>query len=157
MVDSREWVLLPGLFGLAIKPVRSTLEHLDIDLEDPLIEEEESSPARIGSLRLWPSLRSLKCPMTLLLGSRLAENSPWLVEVLPPNIRDLHIVPCPSWSNEETVREVVQLLDEKEHVPPALRVLTISSVRRLNPQVVQTLEAACEAVAVKLVLEAVEE
>lgn len=145
--------LTPEMLGSALKPVRSSLEHLDIDFEDPVIEDMEPSHAQIGSLRLWPALRSLKCPLALLLGSGLPENSLRLVGAVPPNIRDLHIVPSPLWSDEEMVRQVVELLHGKKHVAPALQVLTISSVARLKGRHVETLKAVCEAVVVKLVME----
>lgn len=149
--------LTPEMLGSALKPVRSSLEHLDIDFENSVDEDMDPPHARIGSLRLWPALRSLKCPLTLLLGSGLPKNSLRLVEVLPPNIRDLHIVPCPLWQDEEMVRQVVELLHGKSLVAPALQVLTISSVWRLKPQDVETLKAVREAVVVKLVMEPMED
>lgn len=148
---------IPRMLDSVIKPVQGSLEHLDIDFEDPIIQDMEDEPARIGSIRSWTALRSLKCPLVLLLGSRIPENSMRLVDALPPNIRHLHIVPRPPWSDEETVRQVVELLHGKARVAPALQVLTISSVRRLKPQDVETLKAACEAVMVKLVLQAMQE
>ncbi|KAL0636955.1 hypothetical protein Q9L58_004058 [Maublancomyces gigas] len=136
--SSLEMDLTPEMLGSALKPVRSSLEHLDIDFEDSLDEDMDPPHARISSLRLWPALRSLKCPLTLLLGSGLPENSLRLVE------------------DEEMVRQVVELLHGKSFVAPALQVLTISSVWRLKPQDVEKLKAVREAVVVKVVMESME-
>lgn len=100
-------------FSAALQPLRPTLQHLVIHGLIRALGSGISDLNRIGSLRAWPNLRTLCCPMETLLGWPMTAQ---LVHVVPAVIRDLEL----KWEITETqwpvdcVAQLVQLLQMKE-------------------------------------------
>lgn len=86
--------------------------------------DTDLSPLMLGSLREWPQLRTVKCPILLLLSPDRSNSAPRLADVLPVGICELEIVRNPnlSWI---VMNEVVNLLKKCHEVAPALQKVTI--------------------------------
>lgn len=103
-----------AVFGDALVPVQRTLEQLTVELcnTEQFMRGNEIQCA-IGSLREWPVLKQVRCPLTLLLGQGPEVRLGRLAVVLPKVIQEFVVVVDEFWSAEQIVREVVWLLDDK--------------------------------------------
>lgn len=133
-------------FPLAL--VSATLTHLHIDLSAATLSPLRDNLPRptICSLRDWHALRTLQCSLTSLLGWERRTEAGRLAEVLPAGLRELEILADRYWAGKEMVVKVVEMLDEKESMLPALERLVMSVGRSGN-----VLREACGAAEVVLV------
>lgn len=105
-------------FGVVLRHVCSTLEHLQLsicdytDMGHPVLDDW--NPNTIGSLRDWPVLTSLRCSLTLLLGQGPDVSFTRLVDVLPLGIRELEIEADQHWSAGAALHQIVELVDQKD-------------------------------------------
>lgn len=116
-------------FMRVLEPLRNTLEHLHLDFtteREPYIEDGLTFIG--GSLRTWPVLRTLICGLMPLLGKGDETAPQRLVDVLPPSLRELQILPDHYWTYEERMTQAVQLMGLVETVVPELKCLAV--VRR---------------------------
>lgn len=132
----------------ALRPVRDTLQHLDLDLfrcigSSPGGVRDDGS---IGSLKTWPALRSVRCSLVALVGS-----GERLVDVLPLGLRALETVEDHVWKVEEVVREVVALVVGKQTAVPRLCTVAVHVGGRKSEELMVRLKGACVAGGVRLV------
>lgn len=133
--------------------LRATLTDLHIGFGDT-----ENPPASAHSLRAWPVLRDVACPLELLVGCVGAPLGWQLAERLPVCIQVLRIVnwECGSdedWSAEHAVQDLVQLVSGGMPMVPSLRSLMVdrdSWVCWVSQEVQGVLRAACEGAGVAL-------
>lgn len=72
------------LFGKALLPLRDTLQELTIFFSyTAYIYDDQYPDMTVGSLREWPVLRRVRCPLTVLLGPDQEFNGHRLSELLP--------------------------------------------------------------------------
>lgn len=139
-------------FGTMLEPLRRSLKALNLDIWD--ISPTAAAAARhqpvtaIGSLRDWPVLRTVKCPLLVLLG-RQKNAMHRLADVLPAGLRELEILGDCYWPFKDAVHEVMVLLAQKERVLPRLQIVTVYGGYSRN--LVEKLRASCLKAGVKLV------
>lgn len=103
---------------------------------------------RIGSLREWSALQSLRCPLMALIGRAPIPdglNPPRLSDILPSGLSVLRVDADLHWSSEEVVDQVVRLLEEGEI--SALKHVGVGTGRDrgiLDVGVKERLRLACE-------------
>lgn len=140
-------------FGPALEPLRETLQYLYLDLSLARgMEIEDTAPGLpyILSLGQWPKLRTVRCSLMLLLGSREQDRMLRLVDVLPHTLRMLQILPDHVYSIAMVVREVLGLLEQKRVVAPGLQKVAVTEV---TGELGETLKAVCDAARVELVMD----
>lgn len=101
-------------FGRALRVVRATLQHLQLSLCDyteigPRFTDL-CEPNTIGSLRDWPVLKSVRCPLTPLLGLGPEIAASRLVDVLPVGIVQFAIEGDHYWTGEEAADQIAAML-----------------------------------------------
>lgn len=133
----------------SLAPLRSTLQHLDLDLFRCIIRVHHGAwqTESFGSLREWPVLRNVRCSLMTLLG----KGETRLADVLPPGLRALETVSDPFWTVEEAVCEVVAMLARKHVMLPRLRTVAVHVNWPKSEEMVGRLSAACTAAGVRLV------
>lgn len=104
-----------GEFRKALAASRNTLQYLRVDLltmstREPDVKNERKS---IGSLYDWPVLRTIWCPMDLLLGERPETQTPRLVDVLPTVIEDFCVGADEYWGTSDVAGKLVELVKGK--------------------------------------------
>lgn len=104
-----------GEFRKALSASRNTLQYLRVDLltmstREPDVTNERKS---IGSLYDWPVLRTIWCPMDLLLGERPETQTPRLVDVLPTVIEDFCVDTDEYWGTSDVAGKLVELVKGK--------------------------------------------
>lgn len=107
-----------SLFGVGLKCCRDTLQQLTLRFICAYrifstLEEVYNRRATIGSMRDWPVLRSISCPLAVLLGKGQWDGMLRLVDVLPVVITDLRIDDDDFWSDSEVAEQVVELVEQK--------------------------------------------
>lgn len=142
-------------FRAMLEPLRRTLKALHLDFlgdAPPIPSAITDQPiTTLGSLRQWPVLDIVKCPLLALLGRGFQTSSPThLADVLPAGIRELQILDDRYWSFEEAVREVEMLLGQKERMVPRLEKIAVYKDYRIS-EMVEKLRAACRTASVELV------
>lgn len=140
----------PGFAGV-LWQLRATLTHLHLGFWGA-----ESEPVERLSLREWPVLRDVACPLELLLGCRGVREAWQLAERLPVCIRQLQMLyfefnmeeEGEYDSEEEEYRSVlnevdlfVQLVSKEKHMVPRLEKL---SILLQGTEMPERLRAACE-------------
>lgn len=139
-------------FGRAIAPLRRTLEYLHLDLMEVALGDDGQTggfPRTIGSLRDWPALRTVSCPLVALLGhGAKLYHPPCFAHLLPVNIVELEILKDNYWPLASD--QVLKLLKNKSAVP-ALRMLVTAVGNRLNLRSQDVLCVPCKAAGVDLV------
>lgn len=130
---------------------RATLTHLRLEF----IESDDADPlVERLSLRGWPVLRELLCPLKLLVGFQGPAHGPQLAERLPACIQRLQMVYCgyysedDNWSFAEEMDSYVQLVSEGKWIVPRLEKLIVTL--DLFQAMPARLCAACEASGVAL-------
>lgn len=124
---------------------RLTLQCLKLRIPDSLgsgFSEEEDSPATIGSLREWPMLRSVRCPMSVFVSKWPKETGVRLVDVLPRVLTKFSVVLDWYWETDEIEGKLVELLETQEM--EGLKKMTVAWVAG------EGFVAACERVGVIL-------
>lgn len=106
----------------------------------------------IGSFRDWPLLRTVSCSLTALLGKNGQNDMPRLNDMLPAGLRQLEICRNHYWSVAAEIREVVDLLKQKEAKVPGLETLVVfsSGMRTTDVWNQSSLRIACHEAGVQL-------
>lgn len=132
----------------ALRPVRETLRHLDLDVFRCVGRKASGVCGNdsIGSLREWPALRSVRCSLAVLVG---IEGK--LVDVLPLRLEALETVEDPLWTVAEVVGEVLEVVRSKQRAVPRLRTVAVHVGRGKSGEVMRPLRDACVAGGVRLV------
>lgn len=136
-------------FGLALKACRATLQQLRLSLSYGIHAPYglTYTDGTIGSLRDWPVLKSLRCPLWVLLGQMPSHATTRLVDVLPTVTKDFRIDVDPCWADWQIVEQVVQVMELKKC--GGFGGLTRVTIRRMNKLEDQKLIAACKAADVR--------
>lgn len=122
----------PGTFDCAVfarglRASRPTLQYLRLsvaDSYDGIAEKAPNAPQNtIGSLYDWPVLRSIWCPVGVLLGKSPSRRGRpvtlRLAEVLPAVLTDFRVAPVwGGWQMMEVVDKLVELVEEKNIYGP---------------------------------------
>lgn len=140
-------------FGPALEPLRDTLQYLFLDLSLARgVEIEDTTPdlPYILSLSQWPRLRTVRCSLILLLGSREQDRMLRLVDVLPYTLCMLQILPDRVYSIAMVVKEVLGLLEKKNVVAPGLQKVAVTGV---TGELCETLKEGCNAARVELMMD----
>lgn len=136
-------------FGEAFMAQQSSLQSLWLDFQDATIDGNVPIYP-IGSLREWPMLRSVRCSLVVLLGTRL--NPPQLLHhVLPAKIRELEILSDRYWPMPQAVGQLLSFLEQKAVVAPNLVRVAVRRECWKTPEMHKALTKACEAANVELV------
>lgn len=127
--------------GSALAPLRSSLQHLDLDLFRCINRSPQGAAQSesIGSLREWPVLRNVRCSLMALLGKEPSQ----LADVLPFGLHALETVGDSFWTVEEVAREVVVMLQRKQSMLPGLKTVAVHVDWLKSPEMVGRLEVAC--------------
>lgn len=142
-------------FAEILWPLRFTLTHLHLNFDD----NEEEFDQRM-SLRAWPVLRNVGCPLELLLGCAGPADGWQLAEKLPLSIRKLRVTgwenysETAGWKEEDRLDVVVQMLSKEKQLVPGLVKLTMygrSHDRLQARELRERLRAACVGARVALV------
>lgn len=146
----------PDLGRALSRSVSATLQHLELSWGEDTdwgighLADDYRMDFAIGSLRSWPLLESVKCPLTVLLGrGRGEEPVLCLAEVLPRVVREFEVVLDADWSVEEISEEVWRLVEAKR--AGEVRSLRVVTVPRQAGKAVEWMKGECEAVGVQLV------
>lgn len=139
-------------FKRALETAKETLQSLVLCFSDTIDTDEEGvvgdSTLGIGSLRDWLALRSIRCSLSTLLGEGRSVGTLRLVDVLPVGIRELEVEMDGFWSFEETMEELVELVERKEESGIRnLQVLTVPHYWGVQ----EGLSVVCDAAGVALV------
>lgn len=115
----------------ALGPLRPSLVYLHLDFCGiGLATSVEGGVFRLpysqGSLRGWPVLRTLRCSIVPLLGRWKLEDSPRLMDVVPPSLRELQVLQDWEWGVPDVVEEVVEMLAHKAWVVPCLEKVAVA-------------------------------
>lgn len=102
----------------------------------------------VGSLREWPLLRTVRCPLMLLLPPYRPDSVTCLADVLPLGICELEALDNPFSPVTYVVTQVVKLLGRKAEVAPALRKVTVPGATTYQRE---DLRVASEAAGVEVV------
>lgn len=139
-------------FGRALRTVRTTLQHLRLSLCDYMNMGPEftsdGEPNTLGSLHDWPVLKTVRCPLTALLGQGPEVATSRLVDVLPVGIVEFSIEGDRYWTGEQAADQVEAMLDQKDIV--GLESLEVIVVGRRLSREVGRLAVACAAAGVVL-------
>lgn len=115
-------------FSQALAHLRPTLQYLSLGwirvLQAAHSADGGEERKTIGCLRWWPVLRTVKCPLTALVGKPVAM-TPRLVDVLPVVVAEVEIIRRHSgessparqgsqWTVEGTADKVAELVEEME-------------------------------------------
>lgn len=107
----------------ALEPLRMTLQQLYLR-----ISTDEDSPAiAFLTLRTWPVLRRLWCPLNCLLGGWTEAADLHLENVLPLSLRELSVYADVNWTHEQRTEELVRLVKRKEEALPLLEKVCMES------------------------------
>lgn len=137
----------------ALVGVRNTLERLAVCFHDDDFSDGARDMAieTIGSLREWPVLAELRCPLSLLVGGSACETgiALRLVDVVPRVVREVRVASDEFWSDDETVGMLREMVELKSVC--GLRRLAVVSV---EPRwgVEEEMRVVCEAASVALVV-----
>lgn len=137
-------------FMAALAPLRLSLQSLHLHFSKV---EEFQLPYPEGSLRDWPMLQTLSCPLLPLLGKGKLNGSPRLMDVLPVSLREFEVLQDSYWQVAQEVEQIVEMLQQKESAVPRLAKLAVVLGRYGRYQMVKRLEVACKAAGVSLVEE----
>lgn len=154
--------------GAAMKPLQNSLQYLYLDLGGTKYRSGTQAPSHmylyygdrnsqrpsdtIGSLRLWPVLRTVRCTLKALLGNRSQDTQPPLLAyILPAGIQVLEILHDKFWTVSEAVHQVIVLLAYKEEMVKDLKRIAVCTDQRMMPDLEEKLMAACTAARVELV------
>lgn len=144
-----------ALFGRALRGSRNTLQYLRLTFANrdryPYRPDRRGS---LGSLQDYPVLRSVWCPLAVLLGRTPRTMTERLVQVLPTVIEELRVgsQAFDPWSNPEVVQQVVEVLEHKKLGGFAKLVKVTLMPRGSGKAEAGRLRAACDAVGVTLVI-----
>lgn len=105
-------------FGRALRIVRATLQHLRLSLCDYMRMGPKftgnGEPNTIGSLHDWPALRTVRCPLAVLLGQGPEVATSRLVDVLPAGIVELAVEGDCHWRGKEAADQIEAMLEQKD-------------------------------------------
>lgn len=150
------------VFGLALRTVHGTLRYMRLGFphtagywgndsdDDDSDDDDNSRNNTIGSLRDWPVLRSVRCPLTPLLGRGPGRTTPRLVDVLPLVIMRLTVDLDRFWTVSQVVDHVVDLLEQKQAC--GLDQLAVVTIGWVAETVELRLRTACGSAGVELVV-----
>lgn len=140
--------------GPALAPLRGTLQLLHITIDGGGFSSgvRANVIGTIGSFRDWPCLRTLRCPLLLLLGRGGCIDTPRLVDILPVGLRELEILRDESWDEEKQIQQVLPVLRLKKTVAPVLERLSMALWRGVvDNSELEELRCACNEAAVLLI------
>lgn len=105
-------------FGRAILPLREMLQYLSVFIDNwPGVRYRSGQREQtIGSLREWPVLKSVRCPVGLLLGVDKEAPVCTLVDVLPRVMSEFTAGMDWYWGDEDVVTRLLDLLARHEHL-----------------------------------------
>lgn len=166
-------------FGRALKSTRTTLQQLrlefvpqnyddeignddsdsDIDTSADDLDDDDSiyydsddnsdEEMTMESLQDWPALRSIRCPLTPLIGVGLGLSQPRLVDVLPIVIVEFVAEVDDYWTAAATAYQVVLMLHQRKQ--RGLHRLAAVGVVGMGSDLVQRgLRAVCNSAGVKM-------
>lgn len=142
-----------AMFRVALQSISQTLQSLVLCFaEDPYVSGAiVAEPETIGSLREWPVLGHLRCPLSLLVGGSGCQIGlvVRLADVLPTVIREVRIASDEYWSDVETGRQMVETVELKYEC--GLHRLAMVYVQD-SWGVEEQLRAVCDAALVALVV-----
>lgn len=140
-------------FMAKLAPLRPSLQYLHLNFANssfhPYIVDH--LPHEEAPLREWPVLRTLSCDMMTLLGYGRPGSSRSLMDVLPPCIQQLEILPdgfCCLVDNED---KLLEMLAVKQRAAPRLERLAVVVEPWESQYDLGTLVTACEAAGVSFV------
>lgn len=138
----------PADFARALSCAKATLRSLVLCFDDTDYGVlTEPMVGTIGSLRDWPVLCSIRCSLAPLLGVH-GETAVRLVDVLPLVIRSFEVGIDEFWGVEETVAEIVDMLQWKDRA--GLRCLAVVLVP-VSWGELRPVRESCDAAGVELV------
>lgn len=137
-------------FMAALAPLRMSLRSLHLYFKNL---GEFKLPYREGSLRDWPMLQTLSCPLMPLLGNGKLNGSPRLMDVLPVSLREFEVLEDAYWSIAQEVEQIVEILQQQKSAVPRLTKLAVVRGCRSNYRLMYELKAACRAAGVSFVNE----
>lgn len=138
------------LFGTTLQPLRDTLQQLTIYLVNyPKIRLYHATNYIIGSLRDWPFLRRLRCPLVVLLGREWEPGVYALGELLPKVIVQFVVEVDGFCGLNNVVDEVVGLVRRKKEC--GLDLFRELAVLDVTEDHIQQLQAPCVAAGVELI------
>lgn len=88
-----------------------------------------------------------------LLGNRLGDGSPRLMDVLPPGLRELEILRDWKWEVADAVEHAVEMMAQKTWAVPCLEKVAVVMSGERSQGSIDELTDACEAVGVSFVEE----
>lgn len=150
------WRFDSAVFGQALRRFRSTLQYLRLTFRNG----SRFGPPRdmvtetLGSLRDWPVLKNVWCPISVMLGQWPALTTVRLVDMLPAVIGDLRVgnYAFERWRYAQVMQQVMEVLEQKkvsgfDHLERVTMMM-----KWKNRETEERLKAACEAVGVVLVM-----
>lgn len=145
-------------FMRALAPLRASLVHLHLDFCGTSLARSDGGdvfrlPYADGSLREWAVLQTLRCSLVPLLGRMRFVASPRLVDVLPPGLKQLQVLPDWKWGVQDVVQEVGEVLARKKELVPCLEKVAVVMECGGTRRAVDTVMAACDAAGVGFVEE----
>lgn len=149
------WRFDSALFGLALRRFHGTLQYLRLTLgnRSGYSPHDDLSMDALGSLRDWPVLRSVWCPMSVMLGRWPVLSTARLVDVLPVVISDLRVgnKVFDRWRYLQVMTQVMEVLEQKK-VSGFENLEKITMMMRGRSRVAEEkMRVACAAVRVTLV------
>lgn len=132
-------------FGRAILPTRETLQSLSVYIDNwPGVRLcSGQKDQTIGSLRDWPVLKCVRCPVALLLGMD-KDGGCSLVDVLPRVLSEFTVGMDWHWDDKDIVTRLLDLLGRHEHLVR----LTLEIL--IQERLAIVLRDACDAARVQL-------
>lgn len=143
---------MPGIMT-TLAPLRPSLQYLHLNFANISFRPSKVNqlPYEGAPLREWPVLRTLSCAMVTLLGRGPPGGSQSLVDVLPPCIQELEILPDPFYSIAKKADKLVEMLAVKQWAVPRLERLAVVIEPCQSKYNLGTLVTACEAAGVSFV------
>lgn len=139
-------------FWTALQGLRETLQRLAVCFEyyHYTRGDRDATLDTIGSLRDWPVLAEIRCPVSLLLGvgGRQTGMVLRLVELVPRVVREVRITAEEYWSDEETAEQVGEMVKLK-NVYGLQRLALVSFPHDGR---VEEMRSVCDAASVRLVV-----
>lgn len=133
-------------FMAALAPLRRTLQYLHVELRYTVILAAVEFEGE--SLRAWSALRSLSCPMVVLLRP---ESLNRLADVLPPGLCQVALVAGSFWNYSEVVEQVVDMVKRKDMHVPVLGKVSVVHVGDDVESARELLEVGCQTAGVRCV------
>lgn len=134
-------------FGRGLVALRDTLQYLCVLVSDGRgvrVPRGQNQQWSIGSLRDWPVLKSFRCPMALLLGTKTKDGVGRLVDVLPGVLSEFAVGVDWYWGPEHIVERLQNLLGGQQQL------VQVTVMMPMEEALTASLRSACNAARVQL-------